>query len=178
MTNGLVVQTPTSINVSGTATIEANGSVSFSAITLLRLNGVFTADYDNYMITWSGTSTNNTNLGFRFSKAGSDNSSSTYLRRYVTAQGTSTYVYDGTYSIFYMFGGGGVWVNGQTAYIFRPYVNATSAVISQGAYDGGSTYYTDFNGLHLTVDQFDGFSIAPGSGTTATGSITVFGFNQ
>ena len=178
MTNGLVVQTPTTINVSGTATIEANGSVSFSAITLLRLNGVFTADYDNYMITWSGTSSGNTNLGLRFSKAGSDDASGTYWRRYVTASGTSTYVYDGTYSQMYLFGSGGTWVNGQTAYIFRPYVNATSAVISQGVYDGGATYYADLNGLHLVVDQFDGFSIAPGAGTNVTGSITVFGFNQ
>jgi hypothetical protein len=178
MTNGLVVQTPTTINVSGTATIEANGSVSFSAITLLRLNGVFTADYDNYMITWSGTSSGNTNMGFRFSKGGSDNSSSTYLRRYVTAQSTSTYVYDGTYSQFYMLGSGGTWVNGQTAYIFRPQVNVTSAVLVQGVYDGGATYYSDFNGLHLVVDQFDGFSLAPTGGHTVTGSITVFGFNQ
>lgn len=60
---GLHLITPSAAVASGTgssATINANGSVSFTAVTSLELRGVFSADYDNYQIVcrWTQSTTN------------------------------------------------------------------------------------------------------------------------
>lgn len=49
--DGLISMTPTSVSIgSGTGSINADGGVDFSAATSITVNGVFTADYDNYLI--------------------------------------------------------------------------------------------------------------------------------
>jgi hypothetical protein len=56
--DGLVSMTPSSIAHSGTsASINADGGVDFTAVTELSLNGVFTSDYDNYLIVMRFTDT-------------------------------------------------------------------------------------------------------------------------
>ena len=48
---GMVLLKPTSIAHSGTsASIGANGQVTFTAVTSLSLNGVFSADFDNFLL--------------------------------------------------------------------------------------------------------------------------------
>lgn len=50
---GLHLIKPTTATATGTgssATISTNGSVSFSTVTALQLEGIFSADYDNYQI--------------------------------------------------------------------------------------------------------------------------------
>lgn len=55
MAEGLLISTPTSISYSGsgseTATITSDGVVEFSNVSNLRLNGIFTSSYKNYMMT-------------------------------------------------------------------------------------------------------------------------------
>lgn len=53
--------TPSAVTVTGTgssATINVNGSVSFTAAVTLQLEGVFSSTYDNYQIVCRGTSNN------------------------------------------------------------------------------------------------------------------------
>ena len=65
-TIGMVLMKPTSIAHSGTsATLGANGQVTFTAVTSLSLNGCFTAGFDNYVVSVRGTSSTNTNLYYR-----------------------------------------------------------------------------------------------------------------
>ena len=88
--NGLHLITPTSIAYTGTsATISANGSVSFSAVSELRLNGVFDSSYDNYAVVINaiknGSSATNRAVVLDFPPY----SSSTFTVQYLAANGTS-----------------------------------------------------------------------------------------
>jgi hypothetical protein len=50
-TNGIVLIKPSSItHSSGSASININGSISFSGVTSVSINGIFSSVYDNYII--------------------------------------------------------------------------------------------------------------------------------
>jgi len=71
--SGLVTMPPTSIDHVGTsASINANGGVDFEGVTSLSLNGVFTGDYDNYLMIVGAINdtTGNVTLGTQLSVAG------------------------------------------------------------------------------------------------------------
>jgi hypothetical protein len=92
--NGLILITPTSVDKTGTgstATVSANGSVEFSSCATLSLNGVFSADYDNYMIVMRHISDSGTEDGLllRLRSSGSDASGSNYVGQYISADGTA-----------------------------------------------------------------------------------------
>lgn len=89
---GMVLMKPTSIAHSGTsATLGANGQVTFSGVSTLNVNGVFTADFDNYIISlrgiWDGSGGISANLTLRAS--GTDESGSNYARQRLLASNTS-----------------------------------------------------------------------------------------
>jgi len=87
--------TPTSISSTGTgnsSSIGANGSVTFSSCATLSLNGVFTSDYDNYMIVCrqKSSSTAGPDLFYRLRASGSDNSTaSSYTHQFIYGKGAS-----------------------------------------------------------------------------------------
>ena len=80
---GLKNVVPTSISVgSGSATVNANGLVSFSGATSISLNGVFTSTYNNYRLMYVGSvgASANGELRARYRSAGSDYSASQYYQ--------------------------------------------------------------------------------------------------
>lgn len=92
--NGLILLKPTTVDKTGgssTATISANGSVEFSACLSLRLNGVFSADYDNYMIVaWHLATANGYGWRARLSLGGEDSAiASSYTRQNFDIDGSS-----------------------------------------------------------------------------------------
>ena len=82
--SGLVPIVPTSVTMgSGSATINANGKVSFttsSSATGVSLNGVFTSAYENYKVVFNGAGSSlGAGLYMRLRNAGSDFSSGSYF---------------------------------------------------------------------------------------------------
>lgn len=182
--NGLFLLSPTSVAYSGTsASINANGSVSFTACDSVSLNGVFRAGYDNYQVVmWyeAATSSSGT-LKCRMRLSGTDNTSSTYTTQYLSASTTT--------------------VSG-----FRQ--TTTSAELNQFGYDPSlivGTFYAPFiaqptvirtvtQGMDSTVATptiydcaighqqsvaYDGFSFLTGSGlATLTGRVSVYGMRK
>ena len=188
MTNGLVVMTPSSISYSGTsASINVDGSVDFSAVTSLSLNGVFTGDYDNYMVTMrcAGTSTNRT-LKFRLRSGGTDESSASnyYAYQQIQAQGTAVAgartaaINEGR--LFVVGHGGGNEKSGGSCYFFGPYLAQPTAVraVAVSNYDVlPSVVISEYVTTHSLSSSYDGLTVYP-SGNLLTGLVTVFGFNQ
>ena len=179
MTNGLVVMTPSSIAYSGTsASINADGSVVFSACTSLSLNGVFTGDYDNYMVTVRVTDSGSSNHYFRLRNAGSDNiTANSYVRQYLLASNTSVSSarITSNYGAFAPTENG--ITNGYTAYLFGPYLSQPTATRSTSV-SRTATLLTDWACTHSVSNLFDGLTILTDSSLTMTGLLTVFGFNQ
>jgi hypothetical protein len=81
---GLKLLVPTSVAVgSGSATIGTAGQVTFSGVSSVQLNGVFTTTYDNYFVYFKVSSmvgTQDDLIGLQFGTSGTVNTASTYRR--------------------------------------------------------------------------------------------------
>jgi hypothetical protein len=180
LTNGLVVMTPSSVaktGASSTATINADGSVTFGSCETLSLNGVFTSAYDNYMVTVRHVGTGSQALGFRL-RAGTDNSTaSSYVRQYIEVNGTSVAGARATDNIGYISSTYSTQRDGFTAYFFGPYLAQPTAVRSVTVAASSSAYMIDYAVTHNQSTAYDGFTFIPSS-SNFSGLVTVFGFNQ
>lgn len=90
---GMVLMTPTSIVSAGTgnsSSISANGSVTFSSCSSVSLNGVFTSEYDNYMLVIKNTSVSGgTYCSLRYRENGVDNTSTIYTYQQLAVSGSN-----------------------------------------------------------------------------------------
>jgi len=180
MTNGLVVMTPSSIAYSGTsASINADGSVVFSACTSLSLNGVFTSDYDNYMVTVRLSSTANINMIARLRNAGTDATASNYVYQTLDADGTSvTGARSNLTNFFFVADVYNTQRAGSTIYLFGPNLTQPTAMRYVGAQDYVSAEIIDRAGTHNLSTSYDGLTFFWTLAGNFTGLLTVFGFNQ
>lgn len=182
LTNGLVAMTPTSTAVTGTgasATINANGSVTFASCATLSLNGVFTADYDNYMVTMRASGSAGLTLRGRLRASGTDNTTAnSYSTQELSADNTTFFSSRSTSNLFQVFGGlYSTQRDGLTYYFFGPYLAQPTAMrVVEGA-SYLSAYILDSAGTHNQSTAYDGVSWITSSGSMS-GLVTVFGFNQ
>jgi hypothetical protein len=179
LTNGLVVMTPTSVSYAGTsASINADGSVVFSACVELILDGVFTSDYDNYMVTYRGNATGNCNLYLRFRQSGSDNNSNTQVVQSLLSYSTTIYAARSSAAVNGVFLSSAVLNSGGTGFIFGPHLAQPTAYRTTTANGSDSLARTDDEAAtESSSTQWDGFKIQPNA-FNFSGRITVFGFNQ
>ena len=178
MANGLIPITPTSISHTGTsATINANGGVDFTAATELNLIGVFSADYDNYLILFDATCTSNLNLFYH------------WLSSTTPATGTD-YTYQSMYASVGTLSSGrltgltyGRWgsilsttyVSGQAFHIYGPFLAAPTVTRNVSA-DGGPSMQ-EFVSTHSLSTSYDGIRVFP-SASDFTGTVRVFGYEE
>ena len=178
--SGLHLITPTSIAYTGTsATVSANGSVTFSAVSSLSLNGVFSADYDNYMVVMRGTpSVSGAQIYVRFRTSGTDNSTaSSYVGQYIYGNGssvsggreTSNQVRINTW-----------WTTqreGHVINLYGPFLAQPTAgrSITVNSYTSGSIF--DMAWTHNQSTAYDGLTLYPSSGNF-TGRVAVYGMRK
>lgn len=179
--SGGVLVAPTSISYTGTsASINMRGSVSFNAVTSISLNGVFTATYDNYMITGRVTNlgSNLDLVGYRYRVGTADDANGVYGTQYIIAasggslpsrssnQSNGGFVYmDETY----VFGG-------STLHIYGPYL--TQPTVSTMV-DASSNYSPAMYGtavVHRNSTSFDGITFYSVASQNFGGLISVYGF--
>lgn len=180
--NGLILLTPTSVDKTGgssTATISANGSVSFGLCETLRLNGVFSADYDNYMLVMRFTGSSGNDINIRFSSGGVDNSTaSSYRAQYLLASSTTVSGYRtnaGTVGLWgYNRSTSG---SGQVSWFYGPYLAQPTAYRSVSAYDDSGADMVDVAGTHNQSASYDGIWFDP-NGFTLSGRVAVYGMRK
>lgn len=178
--NGLHLITPTSIAYTGTsASISANGSVSFSAVSTLSLNGVFSADYDNYvMMFWGISSASPATVYGRYRASGTDDATaSSYTRQFLYATGTSVgglrssadYLAEvmRCYSV----------MTGCQMSVYGPYLAQPTAFRSVTVSDNSGAYIVDHAVTHNQSTSYDGFTLYPNTGTIS-GRIAVYGLRK
>lgn len=179
--NGLTIITPSSIAVTGTsATINANGSVSFSGMTNLQLRGVFSSTYENYMITVrDNRSTSNGSISFQLMSGTTPASGSDYARQYFQATGTTLAASRSTSLTSTRLGWADVTYtyNHLTAFIFKPYTAESTAIrsVTQWSYLGAAI--EDYASTHSLTTSYDGCVIFPSAGEM-TGVLSVYGLTD
>lgn len=171
---------PTSIVVAGggseTASIRAAGGVEFANATSLSLNGVFTSDYDDYMIVMNGEASTDDQYRLRLRASGSDATGSDYVRQFLSADSTSVTGSRATDSYFYSHLTGTA-PNGYSWYFYGPQLAAPTAMRAISASSRSSARITDVAGTHSLSTAYDGLTIYPGTGSI-DGLVTVYGLAQ
>ena len=178
--NGLILLTPTSIAHTGTsATISANGSVSFSAVTQLRLNGVFSADYDNYMVvTWHLATANGYGWRARLSSGGTDNvTASSYTRQNLDADGSAVSGSRASSDFFVLGPADDTLRSGTIGHFYGPYLAQPTAFRSLGASGYSNAWLSDYAVTHNQSTAYDGFNLYTFTGSIS-GRIAVYGMRK
>jgi hypothetical protein len=177
--------TPSSVaktGASSTATINADGSVTFGSCETLSLNGVFTSSYDNYMIVmrYEKDSGSDRTAYFRMRAAGSDESSAsnyyTWQRLIVdstTVSGTRSA--DNKGNITQTFTGAR---NGLAGYFFGPQLAQPTAFRSTTVFNQSGAGIQDTVFTHSLSTSYDGFTLLLSAAESQSGLVTVFGFAQ
>lgn len=180
---GMVLITPTSVDKTGTgstATIGTNGSVEFSSCATLSLNGVFTADYDNYILNAKLTTSSTLSMVLRgrLRSSGTDSTATTdYNSQIMSADGTSASTLrltDGGYWTISMVGSSSSHRDGITAHIFGPYLSAPTAYTTVTASAASSARIYDCAGTHELSTSYDGITIYIPN-IELTGLVSVYG---
>jgi len=175
---GLVLMKPSSV-VNGTD--NGKGTVSFSAVSSVSLNDVFSATYSNYLIqlTLSGSTTDDVNMRMRV--GGSDNSSTVYTRSSIFQN--STTISGQLISSEQSFRGIAQMRSGQDNFsqmtIINPFATAHTTIIQDSTDQVGTANLTQTRRMHtMTVTtSFTGFTVIAASGTI-TGNVSVYGINK
>lgn len=178
--NGLVVMPPTSIAYSGTsASINTDKSVTFTSVTTLSLNGVFTSSYDNYMVTMRFTNTAFDYIQYRLRLSGTDNSTaSSYVYQSLNASGLGTPSGSrSTNNQGRLAVGNSTQREGLTLFMFGPSMAQPTAARTITVDDRSSAGIWDHASTHNQSTAYDGLTIFPASGNMS-GLLTVFGFNN
>ena len=170
---GLVLIKPSTV-VNGTD--NGKGTVSFSAVGSVSLNGVFTSTYENYKVIFSlDVATGTPNLTFRFRAAGSDNSTSGYFLFGDRSGGAVSNVASLSQTSM-LLGNASTSTNNGILEIFKPQLTATKAVQANYYYSNNGENYDLFCGTNFTTSS-DGFSLITAS-STFTGTVSVYGYNK
>lgn len=179
MATGLVVMTPTSVNVSGgTASIRPDGGVDFSAATSLSLNGVFTSAYDDYMVVSRNVSSGaDAIIGGRFRLSGTDASGTNYTAQAIFVNDTVVGAARALQSFFQAGRTASSLRSGVTYYLYGPALAQPTATRSVTVSALNSGVINDTACTHSISTAYDGLTVFPESGNF-TGMITVYGYTQ
>ncbi len=170
--------TPTSLSSTGTgnsSSIGANGSVTFSSCATLSLNGVFTSDYDNYMVVFQGIASTTHTPDFRLRASGTDASGSNYTYQYLYGNDISVTAGRATTTVTYPASISTTRENGMTMYLYGPNLAQPTAGRSVTVAQSSGAQIWDLAWTHSLSTAYDGFSFNGGSTYTLTGLISVYG---
>ena len=178
-TGMLVSMEPTSISHSGTsASVNNNGGVDFTAVTSLSLNGVFTGDYDNYLIVINYTNASGGNVNLKLRASGTDATGSNYTYQTLIADGSSSPSgtrYSSESSWARIMHADSTYWQGFNVHLYGPALAQPTAARSVSVSSYNSAFIRDVAGTHSLSTSYDGFTIGS---SAMTGNIHVFGYRE
>jgi hypothetical protein len=151
---------------------------SFSAVSSVSLNNVFTSAYDNYLVLIYFTASGQTGGTLRMRASGTDDTGTNYQWQENEVQSTA---YTGTRSTgatSMNTGGTGSDPGSHTTLeIFSPFLAQRTGFKSQTYLTISGAWMRVAFGQMTNTTSFDGFTLAPGSGTIS-GTVRVYGYQN
>ena len=173
---GLDLITPTS--VAGTGVTLSGGQVSILTASTASANGVFSAAYDNYLLTYSGVASVDGDIKARLRVSGADNSAANYSYQVAYLNDTANNSVRATgQTSFARIGGGNTNVVYLSIMVVRPFVAAPTGVATQNVYTTTGGVFYNTAGLHTASTSFDSITIFAAAGTL-TGSMRIYGLRN
>lgn len=171
---GLAIITPTSIANSGGSASASGGAVTFTNVTSISLNGVFTSAYDNYRIIYTCTGSDLTKIRLRVGGVDATGGSTYYRSGMFVYQGT-VYGYNGTAGSEWQLG------NNSGAGPYNFIADITSPALAANTF-GFTTNLTPNNYCsqftqHTVSTAYDGITIFQTT-NTASGTVRVYGYKN
>jgi hypothetical protein len=171
---GLAIVTPTSIANSGGSASASGGAVTFTGVSSISLNGVFSATYENYRIVFTSTSGSTIQTSFRLRAAGSDNSSSYFYNLIEAGGGVSNSPATGATSA--RTGYAATTVSFNSFDVSQPFLSVVTNYAGNYLTQVGN--YTGLcAGGHNNAASYDGITFLPAS-STLTGTVRVYGYKN
>lgn len=178
---GLVPVIPASVTPEqGTATINANGTITLTNVITLHINTCFTTTYDNYRLIWHGVVNGATGFAMRLRSGTTTEAGAIYgwsALWYGTAGSNSSIVNSATQW-------GAVFGHHQQEWsgdILGPYTTKATGLSGTGFGWNTSTNSTEShidNGMIRSTAQYDGLTFYNTSGSTMSGTITIYGYRK
>lgn len=184
MPAGLVLLTPTSVTKTGlvsTATIGANGTVTFSTCASLIVNGVFTSTYDNYRVVFRGTASAVDSIYTRFSSGGTVSTGAYYYEQQYDVSGTSVTGQRNSTVTSTIIGLVGLGTTGLVLDIYAPQLSVNTAFRGVSVYPGtgnATVIIREYAGTYAQSTSWDGFRILGALGETLSGTLSVYGWSD
>ena len=183
--SGLVQIVPSSVVVgSGSGSSDANGKVTFTSVSSVSLNDVFSSTYSNYLILVKSTCTSATQLSLRMRVSGTDLTSSSYMYGGAYVQFTGSSAVGGENSSTTTSAGFNILdVDGNPGYarvqMFDPFATEQTGLIYDQVFNSGGSrntgYWESFSGLTTVTTSYTGFTLLPATGNVS-GTISVFAY--
>lgn len=150
-------------------------TTTFSAVSSVSLNDVFTSDYDYYRIILSGVSTSSSDTNLRLRASGTDATGGSDYS-YQILNGTSSSLSAGS-SVTSLWNVG---VDSNNRFnlamdIFDPFLSVKTSFSSMSARGGQRIHIS--GGYHNLTTSYDGFTLSDNAGTM-TGTIRVYGYSN
>jgi hypothetical protein len=175
---GLARITPTSIANAGGSASLSGGTVTFTGVTSVSLNGCFTSTFSNYRIVFfSSTASGAVDLKARMRAAGTDDSSANYAYQFLDGSATSGTAARTTGQTSATLGSSsttGGWVSID---VFRPQTAAPTTFSSLSAFTFAAPSVTIYSAGHNVSTSYDGITLFPGS-SNFTGTVSVYGYSN
>ena len=179
---GMVLLTPTSIAHSGTsASIGANGQVTFTAVTSLTLEGIFSATYDNYVLSVRLSTAFAGGMGMtaRLRVGGSDATGSNYTWQELYADGaTLTAARTTNTNLGFIVGAAGpsgsTDYNGWVNQIYGPFLAQPTALRATGVRGEDGAFLQDIAQTHSLSTSYTGMTFGV-TASTISGALQVYG---
>lgn len=172
---------PTSVSVGGgSASITGGGTVVFTGVTSLSLNGVFSSQYTRYQIVLRNDYVTVASYWFaRLRASGTDDAStSDYGSQQMRAEGSTasaiSYVSEGRWRIMDI-ASNSYYGSGCTMYVFDPYVANQTQYRTITADSYNYSVISDNMGFHLKDVSYDGITLYVGPTTSVSGHVAVYG---
>ena len=180
---GLKLLTPTTVAVgSGTASVSTTGKVTFTTVSSVSLNDIFSATYDNYkfVLNLDSTSSTSHDTVFRLRVGGADLSSASYNGSVIILNSASSV--SGSYSATRTSWGIADAAIGQGVTYFMEIGNPFrttgkhTALWNNWGLASGNDSAKWYSGQVAAGTSYTGFSIVNVGTGTLTGSISVYGY--
>lgn len=178
---GLAKIVPSSVAVgSGTGSADSLGNVTFSGVSSVSLNGVFSSTYDNYRINFQPTVASATDADLLiYGRANGVNTTTNTVSERIFQWSTTI---TGSETTTGRFGAISTTYPTWSQYSIEmkaPFLSQRTIWNSSGAYvsNGGVPYQMLLMGYIDLATSFDGITFYPASGTI-TGTVRIYGYTQ
>ena len=151
---------------------------TFSAVSSVSIDNVFSAEYDSYLFSMAPIGTARSALRLRFRSSGSDDTNAAYQGQYMSYESTTAYAARETNNTNSRIGAVDTSITPFEVKVFSPFLTQRTVGISQlglaAANASSNSVAVESFGFSGTT-SFDGFTLFPGSGTI-TGTIRIYGY--